>query len=123
MIPVPECLVMAKPAGPGRNMRCGYCYYLRAGTLFPKGPWRMPEDLLERYIVQRLEASPGPSTHFEWHGGEPTLLGLDYSGSIAALQEKHRPPGGPSRTESRPTACSSTMHGRSSLRQRDSPSA
>jgi uncharacterized protein len=88
-----ECLVMAKPAGPACNMRCGYCYYLCKGALFPRGPWRMPEDLLERYILQRLEASPGPTTHFEWHGGEPTLLGVDYFRFVMEVQKKHRPPG------------------------------
>jgi len=90
---LPECLVMAKPAGPGCNLRCGYCYYLRKAALFPPGPWRMPEDLLERYIVQRLKASPGPTTHFEWHGGEPTLLGLDYFRFIVRVQKENCPPG------------------------------
>ncbi len=84
---------MAKPAGPGCNMRCGYCYYLGKAALFPPGPWRMPEDLLERFIAQRLEASPGPTTHFEWHGGEPTILGLDYFRHIVRLQNAHRPSG------------------------------
>ena len=84
---------MAKPAGPGCNMRCGYCYYLGKAALFPQGPWRMPEDLLERFIAQRLEASPGPTTHFEWHGGEPTILGLDYFRHIVRLQNAHRPSG------------------------------
>ncbi len=88
-----ECLVMAKPAGPGCNLRCGYCYYLEKSALFPNGPWRMPEDLLERFIVQRLEASPGPTTHFEWHGGEPTLLGPEYFRLISRLQKAHRPAG------------------------------
>jgi len=53
----------------------------------------MPEDLLERYIVQRLRASPGPVTHFEWHGGEPTLLGLDYFRLVVRMQNEHCPPG------------------------------
>ncbi len=90
-----DFLVMAKPAGPGCNMRCTYCYYLGKSALFPDGPWRMPEDLLERYIIQRLEAStsPTPTTHFEWHGGEPTLLGLDYFRFIVSVQRSHRPPG------------------------------
>ncbi len=30
---------------------------------------------------------------FSWHGGEPTVLGLDYFRSIVALQQKHRLPG------------------------------
>ena len=69
-----DCLVMAKPGGPRCDLRCAYCYYLPKTRLFP-GAAPMDEALLERYIQQRLEASPGPSTHFEWHGGEPLLLG------------------------------------------------
>jgi len=88
-----ECLVMAKPAGPACNLRCGYCYYLGKVSLFPGGPGRMPEDLLERYIVQRIETSPGPVTHFEWHGGEPTLLGLDFFKLAVRIQKAHRPAG------------------------------
>jgi len=88
-----ECLVMAKPAGPRCNLRCGYCYYLKKESLFPAGPLRMGESLLERFIAERLSVSPGPVTHFEWHGGEPTLLGLGYFRSIVLLQRRHRPPG------------------------------
>jgi uncharacterized protein len=88
-----ECLVMAKPAGPGCNLRCDYCYYIDKGHLFPAGPVRMPEPLLERYIAQRFEASPGPCTHFEWHGGEPTLAGLDFFHTITRMQRKYRPDG------------------------------
>ncbi len=93
MEPLPECLVMAKPAGPWCNLRCRYCYYLEKKSLFPEGPRRMADELLERYIAQRFEASPGPNTHFEWHGGEPTLLGLDYFGKIVHFQKKYRPEG------------------------------
>lgn len=93
MDPISECLVMAKPVGPTCNMRCDYCYYLDKASLFPGGPWRMTDDLLERFIEQRLQASPGPSTHFEWHGGEPTILGLDYFRRIVRMQKDHRPPG------------------------------
>jgi len=53
----------------------------------------MPETLLEKYIAQRFEASPGPNTHFEWHGGEPMLLGLDYFRTITHLQHKYKPDG------------------------------
>ena len=93
MSPAPDCLVMAKPAGPACNMRCGYCYYLRTAALFSPGPWRMSEELLRSYIVQRLQVSPGPATHFEWHGGEPTLLGLDYFRTIVRIQKENCPPG------------------------------
>ena len=53
----------------------------------------MSEDLLEEYIVQHIEASPSPAITFSWHGGEPTILGLDYFRKIVALERKHRPPG------------------------------
>ena len=52
----------------------------------------MPEDTLEEYIVQHIDASPEPVIRFSWHGGEPTVLGLDYFRKIVALQHKHQPP-------------------------------
>jgi uncharacterized protein len=89
-----DCLIMAKPAGPRCNLRCEYCYYLAKEQLFPADrPRRMADDLLEQYIAQRLQTSPGRSTHFEWHGGEPTILGLDYFRRIVELERKHTVPG------------------------------
>lgn len=89
-----DCLIMAKPAGPRCNLRCAYCYYLAKEALFPADrPRRMADDLLEQYIAQRLRTSPGPTTHFEWHGGEPTIVGLDYFRRIVELERKHAPAG------------------------------
>jgi len=88
-----DFLVLAKPAGARCNLRCRYCYYLDRQGLLPGAPERMQPALLERFIRERFEATPGPSTHFEWHGGEPTLLGLDFFREAVALQRKHRPPG------------------------------
>jgi len=89
-----ECVVMAKPIGPHCNLNCAYCYYLRKESLFiSEHPRRMPEGLLEKYIVERLQNSPGPVTSFEWHGGEPTILGLDFFRRVVELQRKHSPSG------------------------------
>jgi uncharacterized protein len=88
-----ECLVMAKPAGPRCNLRCEYCYYIDKEKRFPPGPLRMSESLLERYIAGRFEASPGPGTHFEWHGGEPTLAGMDFFRAVIRLQRRYTPVG------------------------------
>jgi len=86
--------VLVKPYGPVCNLECRYCFYLQKTELYPKDEsFRMPDDLLESYIRQRLAASPGPVTAFAWHGGEPTLLGLDYFRRIVALQRRHRPKG------------------------------
>lgn len=88
-----DCLIMAKPAGPGCNMCCDYCYYLNKKSLFPTESWQMSESILERYIAERFETSPGPHTHFEWHGGEPTLMGVEYFRTITRLQQHYKPEG------------------------------
>lgn len=86
--------VFAKPGGALCNLDCRYCYYLKKQHLYPEGEvFRMPDGLLEDYIVQHIEASPGPVVNFSWHGGEPTVLGLDYFRRIVALQRKHEPSG------------------------------
>jgi len=51
----------------------------------------MPDDILEEYIVQHISASPDRVINFSWHGGEPTVLGLDYFRKIVVLQRKHQP--------------------------------
>jgi uncharacterized protein len=87
-----EFQVFAKPIGSICNLDCHYCYYLKKEHLYPKGEsFRMPDDILEEYIVQHIEAAPEPEIRFSWHGGEPTILGLDYFRKIVKLQHKHQP--------------------------------
>lgn len=83
-------VIMAKPVGAACNMRCGYCYYSGGG---PRAPRPMDGELLERFIRQYVEASPGPALSFTWHGGEPTLAGLDFFRDAVALQRKYLPRG------------------------------
>lgn len=84
--------IFAKPAGPICNLACDYCYYLKKDGLYPKGEsFRMPDDILEEYIAQHIEASLDEVIRFSWHGGEPTVLGLDFFSKIVALQRKHQP--------------------------------
>jgi uncharacterized protein len=86
--------IFAKPTGPFCNLDCRYCYYVRKEGLYGKGAsLRMPDHILESYIAQHIEASPDPVIRFSWHGGEPTLLGLEYFRKIVWLQQKHLPPG------------------------------
>jgi len=88
-----EFQVFVKPAGAACNLDCRYCYYLQKKGLYPGAePPQMHGDLLEEYIVQQIEIAPEPVISFFWHGGEPTLLGLDYFRRIVELQRKHRPP-------------------------------
>jgi uncharacterized protein len=89
-----EFQVFVKPAGGRCNLACRYCYYLEKQALHPADtPARMPDDLLERYIVQHIEATSGAVIAFSWHGGEPTVLGLDYFRRIVELQRRHQRPG------------------------------
>ncbi len=54
-----EFQVMVKPVGAICNLDCAYCYYLKKQDLYPeKESYRMPENLLEDYIVQHIEACP-----------------------------------------------------------------
>jgi len=53
----------------------------------------MSPDLLEKYIIQHIEASTEPVINFSWHGGEPTLAGLDFYRKVVELQKKHCPSG------------------------------
>jgi len=88
-----EFQVFAKPGGSICNLDCHYCYYLKKEHLYPKGEsFRMSDHILEQYIIQHIAASSGSVIDFSWHGGEPTLLGLDYFRKIVAMQRKHQPP-------------------------------
>lgn len=89
-----EFQVFAKPAGALCNLGCDYCYYLEKQRLYPPGEsFRMPDGLLEEYIVQHINACTEPVISFSWHGGEPTILGLDYFRTIVMLQQRHQPAG------------------------------
>jgi uncharacterized protein len=84
--------VFVKPAGARCNLGCRYCYYLDKEELYGGvGALRMPVEVLEEYIVQHFDACPDPVATFSWHGGEPTLLGLDYFRTVVDLQRRHCP--------------------------------
>lgn len=87
-----EFQIFVKPVGSICNLDCHYCYYLKKEHFYPKGEsFRMPDNILKEYIAQHIEACPEPVIRFSWHGGEPTVLGLDYFRKIVALQRKHKP--------------------------------
>ncbi len=87
-------VVMAKPVGPVCNLKCSYCYYLETDNLYARPhEFRMSDALLETYIRQYIGASPGPVVLFVWHGGEPTLAGLDFFRRAVELQKRYLPRG------------------------------
>jgi uncharacterized protein len=89
-----EFQVFVKPVGAECNLRCRYCYYLDKADLYNhSGLLRMTDEILEKYIILHLEASTEPDISFSWHGGEPTLAGLDFFRQVVNLQKKLRPSG------------------------------
>lgn len=82
--------LMTKPVGPICNLDCKYCFYLEKEKLYPgKSNWRMPEDVLEKFIRQYIEAQQVPEITFAWQGGEPTLMGIDFFRRAVELQRQY----------------------------------
>ncbi len=82
--------VMLKPAGSSCNLNCTYCYYLEKKKLYSgTGIPRMPDELLENFTKQFIEAHQIPVVTFTWQGGEPTLMGLDFYMKAIELQKKY----------------------------------
>ena len=102
----PGIHVLAKPIGPVCDIKCDYCFYLEKRALFGSDElYRMPDDVLAKYIEQYVAAQPTPVVEFVWHGGEPTLLGLDFFRRVVELQAPFR-----SRKEIRNTLQTNGLH-------------
>ena len=81
---------MIKPVGATCNMRCSYCYYLGNEVSERR---RMKEEVLEELIRNYITARNGKAVSFVWHGGEPTLAGLDFFRRAVNLQKQYLPEG------------------------------
>ena len=89
-----EFQVFAKPVGSACNLRCSYCYYLGKKSSYPdSGRFLMADDILEKYIIQHIEASTEDIITFSWHGGEPLLAGIGFFKKVLKFQKKYKPAG------------------------------
>ena len=87
-------VVMAKPAGSRCNMHCDYCYYLeKVQYSAHERQTRMSFEILEKLIRETIRSSEGPVVSFVWHGGEPTIAGLDFYKKVVELERKYLPSG------------------------------
>ena len=84
-----EFQLFVKPVGALCNLGCSYCYYLEKQSLFTVNEPQMSDALLERYIIQHLETTTEEPILFSWHGGEPTLAGIEFYGKVVEMQRKH----------------------------------
>jgi hypothetical protein len=78
--------VLIKPTSSRCNLNCGYCFYLRKAELYP---WSdhptMTLETYEAFVRQYVEGFL-PPYGFNWQGGEPTMMGLDfYRGGVHEL--------------------------------------
>lgn len=86
--------LMVKVAGSLCNLHCSYCYYRdKEKTDQEKSTSQsrfcMSEEVLDTVIHQYIDSQPQEKIEFIWHGGEPTLLGVDYFKHIVSLQKKY----------------------------------
>lgn len=89
-----EFQIFVKPVGARCNLACSYCYYLEKQDIVSSSTGAvMSNDILERYVRQHIEASTEPEIFFSWHGGEPTLAGLDFYMKAVEYQKKYKPSG------------------------------
>jgi len=89
-----EFQIFAKPVGALCNLRCKYCYYLDKRSLYPREEaLTMTDEMLEKYIIQHIEATTDETIFFSWHGGEPLMAGIDFFRKAVAIQKKHKPAG------------------------------
>ena len=80
--------IMLKPAGSLCNLDCQYCYYLDKSEIYGGHEPRMSEAMLETVVREYIQANDVPEVTFNWHGGEPLVLGLDFYKK--ALEFEHR---------------------------------
>ena len=53
----------------------------------------MNMQVLEKYIIQHIEATTDEVIFFSWHGGEPLLAGTGFFRNVVDLQRKYTPSG------------------------------
>jgi serine-type anaerobic sulfatase-maturating enzyme len=90
---LPYYHLLAKPAGAACNLGCQYCFFLSKENLYgERESPLMSEALLDNYIRQLMQSSPGPLVDVAWQGGEPMLRGLDFFRRSVELADKYRQP-------------------------------
>lgn len=81
--------IMLKPIGSLCNLDCNYCYYLDKAEIYGGREPRMSEDMLETVVREYIKANDVPQVSFNWHGGEPLVLGLDFYRKALEFEKKY----------------------------------
>lgn len=81
--------IMLKPAGSLCNLDCHYCYYLDKAEIYGGREPVMSMDMLETVVKEYIAANDVEDVTFNWHGGEPLVLGLDFYRKAMEFQKKY----------------------------------
>ena len=81
--------LMIKPAGSLCNLDCHYCYYLDKAEIYGGREPKMSLDMLETLTREFIEANGTQEVTFNWHGGEPLVMGLDFYKKAMQFQKKY----------------------------------
>lgn len=81
--------LMIKPVGSLCNLDCKYCYYLDKTNIYGGKEPRMSIEMLEKFVKAYIDANDVPEVSFNWHGGEPLLMGMDFYRSALDFQKKY----------------------------------
>ena len=81
--------LMMKPAGSLCNLDCQYCYYLDKSEIYGGREPKMSDEMLETCIREYIDANDVREVTFNWHGGEPLVLGLGFYEKAVRLQQKY----------------------------------
>jgi len=76
--------VVVKSIGSACNLDCDYCYYR-----YKDSSGCIADDLLEKFIRVFIAGEDEEPVIFNWHGGEPALLGLDFYRKAIQLERKY----------------------------------
>ena len=81
--------LMIKPAGSACNLACRYCYYLDKAEIYAGRETVMSPEMLETVIREYIRANDVPEIQFNWHGGEPLVLGPAFFRKAVELERKY----------------------------------
>jgi uncharacterized protein len=81
--------IMLKPAGSKCNLNCRYCYYLDKADIYGGREPVMTDEMLETVVREYIAANEVPEVTFNWHGGEPLILGIDFYRKALAFEKKY----------------------------------
>ena len=81
--------LMIKPAGSLCNLNCSYCYYLDKSELYGGREPRMSLEMLETCIRKYIEANDVEEVCFNWHGGEPLVMGVDFYRKAIEFEQRY----------------------------------